>query len=154
MINTVVENGSKIELKYKKKRGIVVLRKIGNMIYVSGHGPEDQITGKALYNGRIGDELTLEEGYDAARECGKIILGALKDALGSLDKIDQFVKVFGVVNCGENFTDIDKVMNGFSDVISEALEEKGYHTRTDLGTRNLPNGNIPVEVEVIVRIKE
>lgn len=154
MINTVVRNGSKIELEYKKKRGIVVLRKIGNMIYVSGHGPENQITGKALYNGRIGDELTLEEGYSAARECGKIILGALKDELGSLDKIEQFVKVFGVVNCGEDFTDIDKVMNGFSDVISEALEEKGYHTRTDLGTRNLPNGNIPVEVEVIVRVKE
>ena len=153
-INKIVENRIVVEPAYKKKKGIILLRREGNHIYISGHGPEDQITGKPLYAGRIGDDLTIEEGYQAARECAIIILGALKDTLGSLDKIEQFVEVFGMVNCGENFTDIDKVMDGFSDVLTDVLEERGYHTRTEMGTRNLPNNNIPQQVKAVIRVKE
>lgn len=63
------------------------------------------------------------------------------------------MKAFGLVNCGEGFTDVDKVMDGFSDTIADVLEERGYHARTVMGTRNLPNGNIPVEIEVIAAIR-
>lgn len=151
-INKILENEKEILFKYKKKRGIVLLRQVDDLIYISGHGPEDQITGKALYQGRIGEDLSLEDGYNAARECGIIILGALKDYLGDLDKVKGFVRVFGLVNCGEGFVDIDKVMDGFSNIIADVLEERGYHTRCEMGTRNLPNGNIPVEIEAIIAI--
>ena len=148
-INKIMEDGQAIEPVYRKKRGIVLLRQVDDMIYISGHGPEDQITGKALFQGRVGEDLTLEEGYAAARECAIIILGALKDTLGSLDRVERIVKAFGLVNCGEGFTEVDKVFDGFSDTIADVLEERGYHARTVMGTRNLPNGNIPVEIEVI-----
>ena len=152
-INKILKDGEEVGPVYKKKRGIVLLRQVDDMIYISGHGPEDQITGEALYRGRVGDDLTLEEGYAAARECAVIILGALKDTLGSLDRVDRIVKAFGLVNCGEGFTDVDKVFDGFSDTIADVLEERGYHARTVMGTRNLPNGNIPVEIEVIVAVR-
>ena len=152
-INRIIENGQEKEPVYKKKRGIVLLRQTDDLIFVSGHGPEDQITGKALFSGRVGEVLTPEEGYAAARECAIIILGALKDILGSLDKVKRIVKAFGLVNCGEGFTDVEKVFDGFSDTIADVLEERGYHTRTVMGTRNLPNHNIPVEIEVIVEVE-
>lgn len=153
-INRIIENNVELEVTYKKKRGIVLLRRTDDLIFLSGHGPEDQITDEPLYKGRIGKDLTLEEGYQAARECAIIILGALKDYLGNLDRIERFVKVFGLVNCAEGFHDIDKVMDGFSDTIADVLEERGYHARTEMGTRNLPNQNIPVEIEVIVSVRE
>lgn len=152
-INRILKNGIEIEPVYKKKRGIVLLRQVDDLLYISGHGPEDQVTGEALYRGRIGDDLTLEEGYAAARECAIIILGAIKDTLGSLDRVERIVKAFGLVNCGEGFTDVDKVFDGFTDTIADVLEERGYHARTVMGTRNLPNGNIPVEIEVIVAVR-
>jgi enamine deaminase RidA (YjgF/YER057c/UK114 family) len=152
-INRILEQGREVEPEYRKKRGIVVLRRTDDLIFVSGHGPEDQITGKALYQGRIGKDLTPEQGYQAARECAIIILGALRDSLGSLDRIKRFVKVFALVNCAEGFTAIDQVMNGFSDTIMAVLDERGAHARTEMGTHNLPNGNIPVEVEVIVQVE-
>ena len=152
-INKIMEDGQEIEPVYRKKRGIVLLRQADDMIYISGHGPEDQITGKALFQGRVGEDLTLEEGYAAARECAIIILGALKDTLGSLDRVERIVKAFGLVNCGEGFTEVDKVFDGFSDTIADVLEERGYHARTVMGTRNLPNGNIPVEIEVIAALR-
>ena len=152
-INKIMEDGQEIEPVYRKKRGIVLLRQVDDMIYISGHGPEDQITGKALFQGRVGEDLTLEEGYAAARECAIIILGALKDTLGSLDRVERIVKAFGLVNCGEGFTEVDKVFDGFSDTIADVLEERGYHARTVMGTRNLPNGNIPVEIEVTAALR-
>ncbi len=142
------------EPEYAAKRGNVVLRQVGKLIYVGGHGPEDQLTGKALFQGRIGKDLSVEEGYKAARECARIITGALKDALGSLDRIERFVRVFALINCAEGFVDIDSVMDGFSDFIMDVFEERGYHARTAMGTHNLPNGNIPCEFEVIVRVKD
>ena len=149
-INKVIIDGRETEPVYKKKRGIVLFRQVDDLIYVSGHGPEDAITGEPIYKGRIGKDLTPEEGYAAARECAIIILGALKDTLGTLDKVKRFVRVFALVNCAEDFCDVDGVMDGFSDTIANALEERGYHARTVMGTHNMPNNNIPVEVEVIV----
>ena len=152
-INRVMVDGVEVEPAYKKKRGIVLLRREGQYIYISGHGPEDQKTGKALFSGRVGQELTPEEGYRAARECAIIILGALKDTLGSLDRVERFVKVFALVNCAEGFTVVDGVMDGFSDTLTDVLEERGYHARTVMGTHNLPNGDIPCEVEAVIKVR-
>lgn len=152
-INRMIIEGKEVEPTYMKKRGIVLLRQVGDLIFVSGHGPEDQRTGVPIYQGRVGADLTPEEGYLAARECAVIILGALKDTLGSLDRIQRFVKVLGLVNCAEGFFDLNSVMNGFSDTIAETLEERGYHARTVMGTHNLPNKNIPVEIEVVVAVR-
>ena len=152
-INKVILNETEIELQYKKKKGIILLRKSDDLIFVSGHGPEDQVTGVPLYCGRIGNELTPEEGYLAARECGIIILGALKDTLGSFERIERVVRAFGMVNCEGADNDLEGIMDGFSDVMTEVLEERGYHARTVMGTHNLPNNNIPVEIEVIVSVR-
>jgi len=153
-INRIIEKGIQMEPAYMEKRGIVLMRRVDNLIYMSGHGPEDAITGEPIFSGRIGAELTPEEGYAAARECAIIILGGLKDILGNLDKVERMVKVFAFVNCAEGFHDVDGVMDGFSDTIANALDERGYHARTVMGTRNLPNNNIPVEVEVIVSVRD
>jgi enamine deaminase RidA (YjgF/YER057c/UK114 family) len=155
LINKVFDdNHVEVELMYRKKRGIVLLRQVDDLIFLSGHGPEHALTGEPLFKGRIGKDLTFEEGYAAARECAVILLGALRDYLGSLDRIKYMVKAFGLVNCAEGFTDVDGVMDGFSDTIADVLEERGYHARTAMGTHNLPNGNIPVEIEIIVAVKE
>lgn len=153
-INRILENDREIEPAYQKKRGIVLLRQVDDLIFLSGHGPEDQITGEPLYKGRVGQDLTLEEGYAAARECAIIILGALKDTLGSLERVERMVKVLGLVNCAEGFEQVEQVMDGFSDTIADVLEERGYHARTVMGTRNLPNQNIPVEIEVVVSVRD
>ena len=152
-INKVIVDGVEQELTYKPKRGIILARRVDNLLYISGHGPEDPLHNKPIYSGRVGEEYTLEEGYAAARECGVIILGALQDILGDLGKIKRMIKTTALVNCGEGFHDVDAVMDGFSDVIMMALDERGYHARTVMGTRNLPNNNITVEVEVIVEVE-
>lgn len=153
-INRILKGGVEVEPTYKQKRGIILLRRVDDLIFLSGHGPEDQATGEPIFAGRVGAELTPEEGRLAARECAIIILGALKDTLGSLNRIERFIKAFGLVNCAEGFTDVEGVMDGFSDTIMDVLEERGYHARTVMGTRNLPNGNIPVEIEVIVKVRD
>ena len=144
--------GNELEPTYHKRRGLILLRQTADLIFVSGHGPEDQRTGQALFNGRVGKELTLEQGYAAARECAMAILGGLYDYLGSLEHIKSFVRVFGMVNCAEGFDNIGGVMDGFSDIIMEVFGERGYHARTAMGTHNMPNNNIPVEVEAIVAV--
>lgn len=138
---------------YRKRKPIVVLRQVGALLYTSGHGPEDQITGKPVFQGRIGAELTPQQGYLAARECGVILLNALREHLGTLDRLKGLVKATALVNCAEGFDGLDSVMDGFSDLMAEVLEERGYHARTVMGTRNLPNGNIPIEIELIAEVE-
>lgn len=151
-INKIMENGLEIEPTYAPKKGIVVYRQVGNTVWISGHGPEDYNTNVPLYAGRVGSDLTFEEGYAAARECALIILAKMRELLGSLDRITKVVKVFALVNCAEGFNDVEGVMNGFSDTIFQVLEERGAHARTVMGTHNMPNHNIPVEVEAIFEI--
>lgn len=153
-INRVFDDKEKvIEFTYKKKSGIVLLRQIDDLIFLSGTGPEDQVTGVSKFKGKVGKDLTPEEGYLAARECAIIHIGALKDYLGNLDRIKNMIKAFGMVNCAEDFNDIDFVMNGFSDTILDILEGRGCHARTIMGTSNLPS-DIPVEIEIIVAVKQ
>lgn len=136
----------------KKKKVIVAVRQDGKFLYTSGHGPENQLTGRPIYQGRVGGELTLEEGYLAARECGIILLGALRDYLGSLDQVKGIIKATGLVNTAEDFYQVEEVMDGFSDLMTEVFQERGYHARTVMGTHNMPNHNIPVEIELIAEL--
>ncbi|MDD5015867.1 MAG: RidA family protein [Atribacterota bacterium] len=152
-INRVLnEQGKEIELTYKKKRGLIYLRQVDNLLFVSGHGPRDKRTQEVI-KGRVGKDLTREEGYLAAKQCAIEELYELKIFLGSLDRVKNVIKAFGLVNCAEGFNDIDYVMNGFSDTIINVFEERGYHARTAMGTHNLPN-NQPVEIEMIVEINK
>jgi len=121
-------------------------RQVGNTLYLAGNGPD--------VFGKVGDDLTLEQGYQAARETGIEILAVLKAATGGdLSRIKQFVKVLGMVNSAPDFTDHPKVINGFSDLMVEVFGEPGKHARSAVGVAALPN-NIAVEIEVIVELKD
>ena len=124
---------------------------VGNLLFVAGHGPHAQ--GTIAIRGRVGSELTLEEGYEAAKLCAVSCLRSVKRAIGDLDKVKRIVKVLGMVMCVEGFTDTPKVINGFSDLMVELYGENGRHARSAVGMQQLPN-NIPVEVEMIVELKD
>lgn len=136
----------------RKRRGNIVLRRCGDLLFIGGHGPEDEVTGEPFYTGRLGAEMTTEEGYKAARICGEILLSAMQEYLGDLDKVDYLVKAFGLVSSEPDFCDQPAVMDGFSDLMVQVLGDRGLHARSAMGTSNLP-GNIPVEIELIVKIK-
>lgn len=121
-------------------------RQVGNVLYLAGNGPD-------VY-GKVGADLTVEEGYQAARETGVEILAVLKAATGGdLSRIKQFVKVLGMVNSAPDFTKHPAVINGFSDLMVEVFGEAGKHARSAVGVAALPN-DIAVEIEVIVELKD
>lgn len=124
--------------------------RVGNLLFLSGKGPKKpdgtDITGK------VGKDLTLEQGYEAARWVAINHLAVLKAELGSLTKVKRIVKVLGMVNCESQFTDQPKVINGYSDFMVEIFGDKGRHARSAVGMNALP-GNIAVEVEVIVEVE-
>lgn len=123
---------------------------VGNMLYLSGHGPVQ--TDGSLNKGRVGAELTLEQGYAAARQVGLATLSTLKNTLGSLNKVKRLVKTFGLVLCTPEFTDQPKVINGFSELMAEVFgEEAGVGARSAVGTSALPVG-MSVEIESIFEI--
>ena len=122
----------------------------GKLIYLAGKGPTRE-NGQYI-TGKLGDSLTVEQGYEAARITGIIQIGVLKDLLGDLSKVKRIVKVNGYVNSTNNFVDQPKVMNGYSDLMVQVFGEKGKHARTSVSVNTLPF-NIPVEVEMIVEVK-
>jgi enamine deaminase RidA (YjgF/YER057c/UK114 family) len=118
----------------------------GNLLYVSGTGPtKDQPAGK------LGAELTIEEGYEVAKNVGLSIISTVKEALGDLDRVKRVVKLLGMVNSTPDFADQPKVINGCSDLFVEVFGEAGRHARSAVGFVALP-GQIPVEIEVIFEI--
>ena len=124
--------------------------RVGNLIYLAGKGPLKP-DGTNI-TGRVGKELTLQQGYDAARLTGINQLAVLKAELGSLNKVKRIVKVLGMVNCEADFKDHSKVINGFSDLMVEIFGEKGKHARSAVGMCSLPN-NMAVEIELIVEVE-
>ncbi|QYA24106.1 RidA family protein [Gramella sp. MT6] len=118
-------------------------RQVGNLLFLAGDGSD--------IKGKLGEDLTIEEGYEAARLTGIEILSTLKAACGDLSRIKQFVKVRGMVNSTPNFYDQPKVINGFSDLMVQVFGEKGKHARAAVGHCSLPS-NIAVEIEVIVEL--
>lgn len=123
------------------------VRLVGNRAFISGHGPLNADGSLALPFGKLGRELTVEQGYAAARLTALSILGSLKRALGDLDRISAWVRVFGMVNSAPGFNQQPNVINGFSDLILELYGPVvGAHARSAVGLAELPFG-IPVEVE-------
>jgi enamine deaminase RidA (YjgF/YER057c/UK114 family) len=116
-------------------------------VYISGHGPQAPDGSLALPLGKVGAEVSPEQGYEAARLTGLSILGTLKRELGDLDRVTGWLRVFGMVNSAPGFTGQPAVINGFSDLILELYgPEAGGHTRSAVGMAELPFG-IPVEIE-------
>lgn len=123
----------------------------GNLIFLSGHGP-DKPDGTQIV-GKVGADLTLEEGQEAARLVAISILKTLKGEIGSFDKVKRVVKVFGMVNSAPDFKQNSQVINGFSELMVATFgQEKGSHARSAVGMASLPNG-IAVEVEMIVEVE-
>ena len=118
----------------------------GNLLFLAGHGPVSGFTGK------VGKDLTLEQGYQAAKSTGVSMLSTLKAELGDLNKVKRIVKVLGMVNCTETFVDQPKVINGYSDLMVAVFGEKGKHARSAIGVYSLPF-NFSVEVEMIVEVE-
>jgi enamine deaminase RidA (YjgF/YER057c/UK114 family) len=126
--------------------------RVGNLVYVSGHGPlkED----KTLILGKVGKDLDLEQGKLAARQVGLAMLSTLKTSLGSLDKITRIVKTLGLVNCTDDFKDQPLVINGFSELMADVFgEDAGVGARSAVGTNALPGG-MAVEVEAIFEVAD
>lgn len=124
----------------------------GNRAYIAGHGPQALDGTFAGPLGKVGADVTLEEGYQAARLVALAILGSLKRSLGDLDRVTAWLKVFGMVNSAPGFTQQPSVVNGFSDLILELYgAEVGQHARSAVGMAELPTG-IPVEIEAEVEI--
>lgn len=124
--------------------------KVGKLVYMGGHGPLDRDL-RPLVRGKVGGELTVEQGYDAARLAAIALLGTLKGCIGDLDRVRRFVKVLGFVNCAEGFHNPPAVMHGFSDFIVQVFGEAGRHTRSAIGVYTLYE-DTPVEVEATVQI--
>ncbi|MEI6585708.1 MAG: RidA family protein [Sediminibacterium sp.] len=122
----------------------------GNLLYFSGSGTD--IAFKGISKGKLGKDLTIEEGREAARHVGINLIANLKNAVGDLKKVKRIIKVLGMVNSTETFTDQPKVINGFSDLMVEVFGEKGKHARSAVGMISLPN-NMAVEIEMIVEVE-
>jgi enamine deaminase RidA (YjgF/YER057c/UK114 family) len=125
--------------------------RVGNLLFVGGN--IGRINGHLRYRGKVGDTVTLEHAYEAARNCGLNHLATIKAALGDLDKVERVVKILGYVNVAPGFTDMPKVVNGESDLLVSLWGERGQHTRAAVGVASLSQ-DAPVETEVIVQIRE
>lgn len=125
-------------------------KKFGNLIYCSGCAPVKD--GKNLHTGKLGTDLTVEQGYDAAREAAINLLSVLKYELGDLDRVTSIVKILGFVASADDFYAQPAVINGASDLLVEVFGEKGQHARAAIGTNAIP-GNLPVEIELIAEFQ-
>ena len=123
----------------------------GTTAYVSGHGPV-QLDG-SMITGRVGDDLSEEDGIQAARTVGLTMLATIRAQLGSLDRVKRIIKVLGMVNAAPDFGNHPKVINGFSDLMVEIWGEQGRAARSAVGMGSLP-GNIAVEIEAILELHD
>ena len=128
----------------------VPAQRAGNLVFLSGVISRN-IDG-SFVQGKLGRELTVDQGYEAARLCALNILANLKAAIGDLDKVVRFVKVLGMVNSDPEFTEAPAVINGCSDFLVEIFGDKGRHARSAVGLATLPLG-VAVEVEAIVEVE-
>ena len=122
----------------------------GNLVFTSGHGP---LRPDGTYlTGKLGSELTVDQGYEAARWTAVALLASLKQELGSLSRVRRIVKVTGMVNSTPEFKDQPKVINGCSDLLVEVFGDRGRHARAAVGMASLPMG-IAVEIEMVVEVE-
>jgi enamine deaminase RidA (YjgF/YER057c/UK114 family) len=124
--------------------------RVGNLLFVSGHGPRSQ--GQYIA-GKVGRDLNTEQAYEAAKVVMLNCLASMKRELGDLDRVKRVVKLLGMVNCTEDFTEHPTVINGGSDLLVALYGDQGRHARSAVGMQQLPM-NIPVEIEMIVEVQE
>ena len=146
----VQELGIELTTPPKPVANYVGAVKTGNLVFLSGKISKDK--NGNLIKGKLGKDLTIEQGYKAARTCGVQQLSTIKAELGDLNKVVRVVKVTGFVNSDPEFTDQSKVLNGFSDLMVEVFGERGKHARAAVGMASLPLG-VAVEVEMIVEVQ-
>ncbi len=145
------EMGLELIIPTKPVANYVKAVRTGHLIYLSGHGPT-RADGTDI-TGKVGRDLTIEEGIEAAKRAAISLISTLKMELGGdLNRVKRIVKVNGWVNCTDDFKDQPKIMNGCSDLLVAVFGEKGKHARTSLGTNALPS-NIAIEIEMIVEVK-
>jgi len=124
---------------------------VGKTMYISGQAPVKN--GELIYKGKVGSDISVEDGIEAARLCVINIIAAVKTGLeGDWSKLDSFVKLTGYVNCQDTFTDQPKIINGASDMLVEIFGNQGRHSRVAVGSNALPLG-IAVEIDAIVQLK-
>ncbi|AKP52327.1 RidA family protein [Cyclobacterium amurskyense] len=145
------EMGITLKVPGEPTANFVLAVQVGNLVFLSGHGPMQE-NGEYM-KGKVGSELTVEQGAEAARLTGISLLSSLKHTIGSLNRVKRIVKVLGMVNCVPTFEQQPIVMHGFSDFMVEVFGESGKHARSAVGMGSLPFG-IPVEIEMIVELKE
>lgn len=124
-------------------------KRVGNLLYVGGHGPTGGTDGIIL--GKVGGDVSLERGREAARVTALAALATVNAELGSLDRVRQVVKVFGMVNCAPGFNKTPAVIDGCSDLLVEIFEDAGRHTRSAVGMAELPF-DISVEIEMVLEV--
>lgn len=127
----------------------VTFVRTGNLLFLSGHGE----CGQPFTTGKVGRDLTVEQGVKSAEKVGLCMLATIKSAVGELSKVKRFVRILGMVHATEDFTDHPKVMNGFSDLMVVAFGEAGKGARAAVGMQSLP-ANIAVEIEAVVELHD
>lgn len=145
------ELGLKLPSPPKPLGAYIPTVRVGNLVFVSGM--KASLEGEMKFTGKVGSDLTIEEGYEAAKICALNCLSALKVSLGSLDKIERIVQIFGFVNSAEGFNKQPKVVNGASELLLKLFGENGQHARIAVGANELPEDS-PVEIAMIVKIKD
>jgi enamine deaminase RidA (YjgF/YER057c/UK114 family) len=129
----------------------VPFKVVDNLVFVSGQGPIQN--GKIMYAGKVGDDVSEEDGILAAQLCCLNIIASLRKSIkGDWNKLDNFVKLGGFVNCRDGYTNQPKIINGASDLLVNIFSEQGKHTRFAVGSNSLPM-NISVEIDAIIKIK-
>ena len=143
-LNIVLENAPRPVAEY------VPAKTVGNLVYTSGF--DCRVNGVLLHEGKLGSDLTIEQGYEAARQVMINALTVLKEHIGDLDRVKQVVKLLAFVNSADGFVEQPYVINGASELLVQVFGEKGRHSRSAIGTNELPF-NTPVEIEMIVEIE-
>ena len=141
------ELGLNLPIPYEPFANYVAAKRVGNLVFLGGHSECE----KPYITGKVGSERTVSEGYKAARLTALCLLASLKAEIGDLDKVVQIVKVNGMVNATEEFTEHSKVINGCSDLLVDVFGERGRHARAAVGMASLPLG-LTVEIEMIVEV--
>ena len=144
------EMGLELPPTVKPVANYVLAVRTGNLVFLSGHGPVRKDGG--LITGKVGQDLTLEQGYEAARQVALNLLASLKAEIKDFAKVKRVVKLLGMVNCPTDFRDQAKVINGASDLLVEVFGERGRHARSAVGMGSLPM-DIAVEIEMIVEVE-
>lgn len=120
--------------------------RVGNLLFTAGQGVDE-------YHGKLGKDISIDEGYKAARQSMLNLLSVVRNELGDLNKVKRIIKILGFVNSTEDFINQPKVMNGASDVLVDIFGEKGKHARSAVGMAQLPN-NTTIEIEMVLEIEE